>query len=159
MKLERTKSKTIIAADCGNSPGNLLLRNFNIAVAEGDVGFIRQHVTDDITWLLLEPGGQKRIRGKEGVLDEYRYNMAIVPVEFTIDTVISQGDTGAVNGRILAEDGRTYAFCDIYGFNGHSGKTKIRDIISYIIETRERLELNKDYIPEKPVSRQKGGMP
>jgi len=129
--------KIILAADCGNSPNNLLLRDFNIAVAEGDFEFISQHVTDDIAWLLLEPGNQKRIQGKEGVLDEYRQNMIIVPAEFTIENVITNGDAGAVNGRIVAEDGRTYAFCDVYKFNGFFQNAKIREMISYIIETRE----------------------
>src|SRR5688572_22466224 len=90
--------------DCGNSPKNLLLRDFNIAAAKGDLSFVAQHIADDVIWRLYEPAGQKHIQGKENVIREYKDNLVIVPVRFSIDTVISHGKTGAVNGTIVAED-------------------------------------------------------
>lgn len=129
--------KIIDNADCDNSPKSLLLRDFNIAVAQGDLEFIGRHVTDDIVWHLLEPDGQKKIQGRDEVLAEYKHNMVIVPEKFTIDNVISHGNAGAANGRIRAKDGRSYAFCDVYKFKGNAKDSKIREMISYIIETRE----------------------
>jgi hypothetical protein len=130
-------TKVIFSEDCGNSPKNLLLRDFNIAVAKGDLEFIRKNIAEDIDWHLLEPAGHKWIHGRDNVLEEYTHNLIIVPVEFTIDNVISHGNTGAANGRIKAKGGKTYAFCDIYKFDGYTKSAKIKEMTSYTIETKE----------------------
>jgi len=54
--------KVIAREDCGNTPKKLLLRDFNIAVSEGDFAFVRRNITEDVTWNLFEPTCQKQIR-------------------------------------------------------------------------------------------------
>jgi len=47
--------KIRVGKDCGNSPKNLFLRDFNIAVAKGNTEIIGQNITEDVTWHLFEP--------------------------------------------------------------------------------------------------------
>lgn len=107
--------KIIVSADCGNSPKNLLLRDFNIAVAKGNLSFVEQNIADT-------------------------HNLIIVPLEVVIDTVITHGDAGAVNA-IKAKGGKSYVFCDIYRFGSHAKGAKIKEMTSYIIETNKSGEV------------------
>gem|GEM_PF-2176143 len=66
--------KVIVSEDCGNSPKNMFLRDFNIAVAKGDLPFIERNIIEDITWHLFEPAGQKEIHGRDNVLEEYAHD-------------------------------------------------------------------------------------
>jgi hypothetical protein len=136
--------KIICNEDCGNSPKNLFLRDFNVAVARGDFSFVKQHITEDITWHLFEQAGQKEITGSDNVLDEFTHNLVIVPDEFIIDTIITHGHDGAVNGRIEAKDGNSYVFSDFYRFNSAKG-AKVKTITSYIIKVKKSLLSGKNY--------------
>jgi hypothetical protein len=130
-------TKVIFSGDCGNSPKKLLLRDFNAAVAKGSLSVIKQYITDKVIWHLFEPAGQKQIFGRDNVLREYKDNLIIKPVEFVINTVITHGNAGAVNGAIKAEDGKSYVFCDIYMFNSLAKGAKIKEMTSYIIEVKK----------------------
>jgi hypothetical protein len=132
--------KVIVGEDCGNSPKNLLLRDFNIAVANGNAKLIGQSVTQDVVWHLFEPASQRTIQGKDRVLEEYVQNLVIVPAEFTINTVITHGDRGAANGAIKAKDGKSYVFCEVYKFSSHARGAKIREMTSYIIRVESKEE-------------------
>jgi hypothetical protein len=129
--------KVVVSEDCGNSPKNLLLRDFNVAIAKGDFSVVEHTMSEDVVWNLFEPAGQAQIRGRDNVLQEYRHNLVIVPVEFSIDTIITHGNTGAVNGTIKARDKKSYVFCDIYKFSSHAKSTKIKEMTSYIIEKKQ----------------------
>ncbi len=126
--------KIAISEDCGNSLKNLFLRVFNVAMVKGHLSFVSKGIAEDIIWHLYEPSGQKKIHGRDGVLKEYTNNLVIVPKEFFIDTVISHGNTGAVNGTIKSKDGKSYVFCDVYKFSSHAKGDKIKEMTSYIIE-------------------------
>jgi|WetSurMetagenome_2_1015567.scaffolds.fasta_scaffold104363_3 hypothetical protein len=132
--------KVIVGKDCGNSPKNLFLRDFNIAVAKGNAEVIDQSITEDVTWHLFEPANQKTIHGRDGVLEEYVQNLVIVPAEYNNDTVITHGDRGAVSGTIKATDGKSYVFCDIYIFSSHAKGAKIQEMTSYIIRVESKEE-------------------
>ncbi len=133
MTSRMTKVKFVCKEDCGNSPKKLFLRDFNIAAAKAKLSFIKRKLTEDIVWHLFEPTGQKKITGRENVIQEYKDNLVIVPVEFVIDTIVTHGYDGAVNGRIKAKNGTSYVFSDFYKFNSAKG-AKIKSITSYIIE-------------------------
>jgi hypothetical protein len=126
--------KIAISADCGNSLKNLFLRDFNVAMVKGDLSFVSKSIAVEIIWHLYEPSGQKEIHRRDGVLKEYTNNLVIVPKEFFIDTVISHGNIGAVNGTIRSKDGKSYVFCDVYKFSSHAKGDKIKEMTSYIIE-------------------------
>ena len=126
-------TKVIVGEDCGNSPKALLLRDLNIAFAKNNATFILEHVTDDITWIMV---GDQTIQGKANftaALERMKDNEV---VEVRIDNVITHGDTAAVNGRMKMKDGDAYAFCNVYKFKGHSKSAKIREITSYTIEIK-----------------------
>lgn len=40
----------ICAEDCGNAPKKELLRAFNVAFVCNDIGFITEHIIEDIQW-------------------------------------------------------------------------------------------------------------
>jgi hypothetical protein len=131
--------KIAISADCGNSPKNLFLQDFNVAMVKGDLSFVSKSIAKDIIWHLYEPSGQKEIQRSDGALKEYANNLVIVPKEFVpkeffIDTVISHGNTGAVNGIIKSKDGKSYVFCDVYKFSSHAKGDKIKEMTSCTIE-------------------------
>jgi hypothetical protein len=127
-------TKVIFKKDCGNSPKNLLLCDFNVAVAKGDMSSVEKYLSENVVWHLFEPSGQKQIIGCDNVLKEYADNLVIKPIEFVIDTVITHGNTGAVNGTIKTKEGEEYVFCDIYTFSSHAKDAKIKEMISYIIK-------------------------
>ena len=129
-------AKITMSADCGNAPKGILLRDFNVAVARGDLATVAQSVADDVVWHLYEPSGHKQIHGKASVLKEYAAKLRIKPKEFVMATVITHGNTGAVNGSIESKDDRSYVFCDVYKFSSHAKDAKIKDITSYIIENQ-----------------------
>lgn len=122
--------------DCGNAPKKILLRDFNVAAAKGELSFIGESITEDIIWHLFEPAGQKQITGKENVLKEYKDNLVLVPVEFIIETILTHGNAGAVNGMIKAKDGKSYVFSDVYKFTSHAKSVKVKEMTSYIIERK-----------------------
>ena len=50
-------TRMTIHADCGNASKKLLLRNLNIAFAQGDVEGILGHFADDIRWQVIGEAG------------------------------------------------------------------------------------------------------
>ena len=123
--------KINVHADCGNSPKNIFLKDLNIAFAEADVQYIVERVSDDIKWHII---GDKRIQGKADFVAELEQMQAQKAAEVTIATVISHGRFGSANGEITMQDGKTYAYCDVYEFTNAKG-TSIKSIQSYVIET------------------------
>lgn len=121
-------TKVNASANCGNSPKNLFLQNLTIAFATGDRAYLLESVTGDIRWNIA---GQRIIQGKDAfstALEEMRR-----AAEITIQHVVSHGKAGAVNGTLVLENGKTYAFCDVYEFSGAKAAS-VKEITSYVIE-------------------------
>lgn len=129
--------------DCGNAPKKILLRDFNFAVARGNLSRASRYLAEEVTWHLFEPAGQKQIHGRENVIAEYEGNLVIEPVEFIVDSIITHGVKGAVNGSVKAKDGRSYVFCDVYQFSSHTTSARIKEMTSYIIEKMQILEVRE----------------
>ena len=127
--------KVHVEADCGNAPKKVLLRDFNIAYAKGDVADLLPYVAADIRWTLV---GDKVIEGKEQFAQEVeQMTRPTQPkvVELTINNVLTHGVGGAIDGIMLLEDGSRYAYCDVYRFSSNAKDAKIKVITSYIIQT------------------------
>ncbi|MEP2772461.1 MAG: nuclear transport factor 2 family protein [Fulvivirga sp.] len=105
------------------------LKTFNIAFAKGDLEFITQSVTDDIVWNII---GDKKIEGKEKFTEELESMKSAKVSELVLEQILSHGKEGAVNGIMKMQDGKKYAFADLYVFQGAKG-TKIKTITSYVI--------------------------
>lgn len=125
--------KITINADCANAPKKLLLRDLNIAFARADVEAILALMSDDIVWRMV---GADVADGKAAVRQALEAMKDAVASELVIDSIITCGSEGAVNGEIRLEGGSTYAFCDVVQFTGAAGD-KIKTITSYAIEITE----------------------
>lgn len=119
----------ISTTDCGNSPKAQLLKDWNIAFAKGDTGFLLEKVTEDINWQLV---GDRQIEGKIDFAAALQKMKTTKAVKLRIDHVITHGKAGSVNGMLLLEDGKRYAFCDVYTFKNARAK-QIKAIASYVI--------------------------
>ena len=59
--------KIIIQPDCGNAPRKIFLKEFNVALANGNLEFLKENIPDKISW---EIAGKKTVTGKENYLKE-----------------------------------------------------------------------------------------
>jgi hypothetical protein len=122
--------KINVRADCGNSPKQTFLKDFNIAYAEGNLDFLLDSISDDFN---LDTVGDRQIRGKAEFAQVLATTRENPPTELILNSVITHGREGAANGTIKTQDGRTFAFCDVYAFKSAKGD-KIKSITSYVIE-------------------------
>ncbi len=125
MKVETPK-------DSGNSPRKTMIRDFNVAMASGDVEGVVGHVADDIEWKLV---GDQSVSGKPAFEKALQgSNMKVA--RLTISNIISHGKTAAVEGQLELANGFELSFCDIYRFTGTGAKAKIREITAYVISSQ-----------------------
>lgn len=122
--------KIKVSADCGNSPKREFLKAFNIAFAEGNIPFLSDSVAEDIAWNMV---GDKTIEGKSNFIESLEEMKENLVSELAIDKIVTHGKEGAVNGTLKMENGKTFAFADIYEFRGAKG-TQLQSMVSYIIE-------------------------
>ena len=122
-------TRIICAADCGNSPKKLFLRDFNAALARGNQAAVLKRLADDIDWDWV---GSARVRGREAVASMLRRMHQEPPQELVMEHIITHGDAGSVNGTLRLTNGRSYGFCHVFVFSGAGGK-QIRRITSYEI--------------------------
>lgn len=125
------ETKITISKDCGNSPRQAFLKEFNTAFAKGDAEFIIDHVSEDIVWYIH---GDKQLKGKEAFAQEIESMKTYVADEMILHNTITHGRTASANGEIKM-DGKVYAFCDVYRFTGAKG-TVLKEIQSFVIETK-----------------------
>ncbi|MCY3711619.1 MAG: nuclear transport factor 2 family protein [Caldilineaceae bacterium] len=110
-------------------PKKRLLRDLNIAFAQGDVEAILDQFADDIRWQIV---GETDLRGKEAVRAALEAMKDTVTTELLIHSIIAHGPEGAVNGVIATEQGDSFVFCDVDCFASASGN-RINAMMSYVI--------------------------
>lgn len=116
--------------DCGNAPKKLFLKDFIVAVVSNDSAFVIRNTTDDIHWDIV---GDQCISGKQRVLTELQRSRSDEVVELIINTIVTHGYNGAVDGFLKFKDGKTVAFCDIYLFRASTNNAPIKAITTYAI--------------------------
>ena len=84
-------------------------------------------------WVKDKFGVSWQIQGKKDFVEELEQMKNHIVKELTRSSIITHGREGAVNGLIKMEDGRKYAFRDLYEFSGAKGSC-IKSMISYVIE-------------------------
>lgn len=113
---------------------SIFLRKFNEAFAMYDIEYIIDNVTDDICWTIV---GHQKVEGKEAFWGALKEMVSDEKIELTIDKIITHGNVAALNGTIHKPGmSKTYAFCDIYGFDGFKNP-RIKKLISYVIEIKQ----------------------
>jgi ketosteroid isomerase-like protein len=55
-------AKIAVGVDCGNSPKKEFLKNYYIALANGDIDFVMDNISDIINWEVI---GSRTIKNKE----------------------------------------------------------------------------------------------
>jgi hypothetical protein len=123
--------KVITSEDCGNSPKNIFVQAFSIALAKGDQKFIFSSAAEDVRWDIM---GQGHIEGRDDLAAKMNQLAKEKPVEVFIHHVVTHGKAGAVNGTLKLKSGKTISFCHVYEFTNTKGEG-IQQITSYEIET------------------------
>ena len=101
-----------------------LLQALAIALADADVPALLRLVTTDVRW---QPVGRRAVSGVDAFLRTVtRYGPATM---LTIDTLISEGGSGAVSGTLVFGRKRR-SFCLVCTF-ADGDPTSIRSIVSY----------------------------
>lgn len=116
--------------DCGNAPKKLLLRDFNIAFANGDIDTLLDNVSDDVCWTQV---GSGEIVGKEAFAAALAEMTGLEVTELVLQHIITHGNVGSVNGVLRFKDGKAVGFCDVYRFSSHAKDAKIKEMTSYVI--------------------------
>lgn len=123
-------AKINVHEDCGNAPKKMYLKDFIVSIVKNENTFISDNITDDISWDII--GGQK-ISGKPDVLTELQQSRTDEVNELIINTIVTHGYDGGVEGVFKFKDGKTIAFCDIYRFSSPRNNAPIEMITTYPI--------------------------
>lgn len=121
--------RTIVPADCGNSPRMALVLKLTQAFASYNLELIAPYLSEDLVWTLV---GNEPISGKEKFLAELRKMADNKAAELRIHQVLSHGKTAAIHGEMLMDDGKSYGFADFYEFSS-AGSEKVKAITSYVV--------------------------
>ncbi len=122
--------KIKVHKDCGNAPKILFVKDFIIAVVRNNNAFIARSTTDDIRWHLV--GGQS-VEGRQGVLAAFQRFRSDEAAELIINTIVTHGYNGVIDGLLKFKDGKTVAFCDVYQFRASTNNAPIKAITTYAI--------------------------
>ena len=119
-----------IPADCDNAPKKQVIRDFNIAFAQGDVAGILPFLAEDVEWDIV---GDKVLQGKPAVQTELT-DMVETPFQaLALDIVLTHGKLGAAVGTLTTDNGNVYRFSDTYEFVS-AGNHTIQRFISFAIQ-------------------------
>ena len=124
-------TRIICAEDCGNAPKRILLKKLLTALARGDNAFILKNVSDDVTW---HRPGQSSLLGKAAVAKALERMKRQPMAEMTIETIVTHGPTGAANGVMIFNSGKSVAFSHVYRFSSAKG-ARIKELTEYLIPT------------------------
>ncbi len=127
-------ARVTVQADCGNAPKKEFLRDFEIAFTDKDSKKILDFFADNIYWEIV---GENVIKGMTEATKMVETMMDGTISELTIETIITHGDTGAVNGTMKFTNEKIYGFCDVFTFTSHAKDAKIKKLTSYVVELRD----------------------
>lgn len=123
--------RIVCPEDCGNAPRKVQLRDFKIACARGALESNVELLSDSVEWEIV--GGQ-RLVGLDAVRKYLEGETRQRPEELRIHTIISHGNTAALNATLSEPDGTRVEVCDVYVFAGFGKRGKIKEVKSYSIK-------------------------
>ncbi|SHE40157.1 hypothetical protein SAMN05444392_101335 [Seinonella peptonophila] len=130
-KPEYNNLKIICTDDCGNAPKKYFLKEFTIAFAKNDMVFIIDNITDNFQWNII---GKKIIKGKENFVETLKKMCNSKVTELHIKSIISHGYDGSLNGTLIFDNKKSYAFSNVFKFTSSRNNSKIRECTSYVID-------------------------
>jgi len=119
--------------DCGNSPKNIFIQKFSIALVVGDMDYLLASIADEIQWKWID---DQLVQGRAEFEKAYPLTRKDID-DLTIFHVVSHGKAGAVHGRMKLTNSKVFEFCDVYEFTNARG-TCIRDITSFSVEIKQQ---------------------
>jgi hypothetical protein len=123
--------KIKVNEDRNNAPKKLFLRDFIIAVVRCDNDFLTRALTDDVSWNYI---GGRCFVGKQNVCTELAKVRSKGVLELQINTIVTHGYDGVLEGNIRLTGGKTIAFCDVYEFRASTNNAPIKLIKTYKIK-------------------------
>lgn len=87
-------------------------------------------VTEDLVWDIV---GDRKIQGKDIFSEELIRMKKEKASELIIERILTHRREGAASGVIKMENGKEYAFSDIYSFSEAKG-AKVKSINSYVFK-------------------------
>jgi hypothetical protein len=121
-----------IPVDCNNAPKKQVIRDFNIAFAQGDVASVLSFLTEEVEWDIV---GTKVLQGKGAVEAELNHMAETSFQSLSLDIVLTHGKFGSVVGALTTVDGDVYRFSDTYEFVS-ADKHTIQRFISFAMAAR-----------------------
>lgn len=119
-----------IQVDCGNSPKKEFLKDYHVALANGDIDFVATNVVQDIHWEVV---GGAFVNTKDDFLKAVQQFEQWNVKRLAVDTIITHGIDASVNGQIITQYDEHFVFCNIYKFKGFKG-TAIKSIKSFMMK-------------------------
>lgn len=113
--------------DCANAPNKQLLKDFAVALAEGRNDDALSKLGQKASWELV---GRLRMDGPEAIARGVPALGRSGASTLEIESILTDGKAGAVNGRLSFEDGHAIGFCDVIHFGRVSGASIAR-VTSY----------------------------
>jgi hypothetical protein len=107
-----------INSDCGNSPRKLFLKKLTVANAKGDLSFVIDNISKNISWEVL---GNRRVVVYEDYIKEIVESKIWKVKNLIVDTIITHGTDASLSGLFITKENIRYSFCDIYSFKGAGG--------------------------------------
>lgn len=117
--------KITVPDDCGNSPRNLMVSQFSVDWAAGNIDSLRPLLTGDMRWEVagdLDPGAESSLPLPRDVR------------EVEVFPAINHGRASSCNGRIRTASGRI-DFCHVFRFSGAAKTARIVHIRTYIVRS------------------------
>ena len=122
-----------IPIDCNNAPKKQVIRDFNIAFAQGDVTGVLPFLSEEVEWDMV---GKKVLQGKTAVEAELNHMAETAFQSLSLDIILTHGKFGSAVGTLTTADGGVYRFSDTYEFVS-TGKHTIQRFISFAMAERE----------------------
>ena len=111
---------------CGNAPKKIVLEQLIVAMATENKAYLEDKLASDIEWNFVGKKVYKGIRNLEAALKE-------LPIceEIIIETVITHGRDGAVNGVLLCRE-ETVGFSHIFQFASAGKQARLIKLTTYL---------------------------
>jgi len=120
--------------DCGNAPKKLFLKNFIVAIVTNATTYITGNAIDDIRWNIV---GGESINGIQAVLAALKRYRSDDVVELVINTIVTHGYNGVVEGVLKFKNRAVVAFCDVYEFRASTNNAPIKALTTYSIPLKQ----------------------
>lgn len=116
-----------ISVDCDNALKKQVIRDFNIAFAQGDVAGVLSFLGEGVVWDIV---GNKVLQGKAAVEVELNHMAETSCQSLSLDIVLTHGKFDSAVGALTTTDGDVYRFSDTYEFVS-ADKHTIQRFISF----------------------------